>query len=69
MYVYVWLLWLVCGEGESKDNNLKNLVLFSHHGGLGDPSQMAGLGGRSFYPLSHFSAIQYPHTLDKKPDC
>jgi len=56
------------GEG-SKDNNLKNLVLFSHHGGLGDPTQMAGLGGRSFYPLSHFSAIQYPHTLDKKPDC
>lgn len=39
----------------SEDNHGES-VLSCHHLGSGDQTQVDRLGGRDFYPLSHFSA-------------
>ena len=39
----------------SEDNH-QELVLSFHHLGSGDQTRVDRLGGRDFYPLSHFSA-------------
>lgn len=40
-------------------NNLLELVFFSHHMGLGDLTQVFGPSGMCVYQLSHHPASQY----------
>lgn len=44
------------------ENNLLNLILSHHMGGLGDETQIIHVGGRCLYPWSHFPSLGYGNT-------
>lgn len=45
-----------CAQVWRSEDNHQESVLSFHHLGSGDETRVDRLGGRNFYPLSHFSA-------------